>query len=508
MAWVFATVALGFIGFLLWRRKKQVRSLDPRLAIKRLTRLSPVSASLTFRESTEEGGAEHNLGEVLFLQRNGKPYQKDNAVYVTPPENLKIGGSSAQQLRGKVVALQFLHRGIPRVLRCRVLRLVRLPAEVKEVLDFKATSALLLLPVSRVTKEDRRHFFRYAVKSGSTKKLPLTSYVTFDVYLSRTNKTFLSEEAPPSEIHDLEVLPFSAPRSAPAFSTRETIRQFRRFMLHKPRSQRCVHLIKVTEAETRSRTRRSGRFTGSRDGFAPLGDAEVLGLETESPHDVIHLRKPPRLDTREQNQHGLLPRETVLVHFAHRHRYYEMPCEVVESRAQTKLVRPLRPVTKETGLKVELVDYSGGGALIESSPELLRLLLGARCPAGAEEEDYRGEDWEQAFEELRRPMVHLAFYPRFRLPESLRRFEPELPFKISVLAQLGRTHVPDQPSQQVLRHGMKFVYDPQGYGDTLSWVLRGRGRDNRYFTEIHRKLGQLRGYLKRRSAETGEGEGR
>ena len=142
--------------------------------------------------------------------------------------------------------------------------------------------------------------------------------------------------------------------------------------------------------------------------------------------------------------------------------------------------------------------------MIKSSPELLKFLLGDKCPANADEEiEYEGEYWESAFEELKKNMIHLTFYPKLDFPDAVKRFKPELPFKINLIAQVVRTRMHQVGDRKVLLHGLQFCYEPQGIplrkDDLIEWRYSRRIRDNEYFKLAHSQLSQLYGYLENQS---------
>ena len=98
-----------------------------------------------------------------------------------------------------------------------------------------------------------------------------------------------------------------------------------------------------------------------------------------------------------------------------------MLVEVMEARTQNEVVRPIDFPREEEGMPVDLVDYSVGGALVESSPELLKFLLEDKCPPNVDDEvDFEGEYWENTFLELQKRMVHLTFYPKLHFPDAVK----------------------------------------------------------------------------------------
>jgi len=142
--------------------------------------------------------------------------------------------------------------------------------------------------------------------------------------------------------------------------------------------------------------------------------------------------------------------------------------------------------------------------LIKSSPEQLKFLLGDKCPANAFEEiEYEGEYWESAFDELKKNMIHLTFYPKLDFPDAVKRFKPELPFKINLIAQVVGTRMHQVGDRKVLLHGLQFCYEPQGIplhkDDLIEWRYSRRIRDNEYFKLAHSQLSQLYGYLENQS---------
>ena len=185
-----------------------------------------------------------------------------------------------------------------------------------------------------------------------------------------------------------------------------------------------------------------------------------------------------------------------------------MLCEVMEARTQNEMVRPLECPTEESGLRVELVDYSAGGALIESSPELLKFVLGEKCPPDIDKEnDFEGSLWDKLFGELGKQMIHLTFYPKLHFPDAVKRYKPELPFKIQVVAQIVRTHMRRHGERRILQHGLQFNYEPQGIAqsidDIIDWRFTRQIRDNEHFLRIHSNLNGLYGYLENQSLASG-----
>jgi hypothetical protein len=474
-------------------QKARDETFDPQTIIHRLVDLNPSSA-LAYQKRVVLGSqTEESLGRVFFLQRNKKPYCEGSSIYVTAPEGLKLDKESRLLGTGETVVLQFLHRRVPHKFDCRVIGRFRLLPEVAETLDFRVQSAFKLQPSGTIRKEDKRNYLRYSVRNYGDTRVPLTTHVSFEAFLKPTNRETTAEGAPPMELRDLRIMPVRAQAYPQHFDSREVVEQFRRVLLELPPSERQVHLTKVVHQEAQG-------YRRPKQAVHLLGYANVLGLEKELLRHVIYTKKSAKSDASKDNPCNLHPGDRVLTHFSAGGSYYEMVCEVMEARTQNEVFRPVSFIHEETGLKVDLVEYSVGGALIESSPELLRLLLGKRCPEDlGPNATYVGRYWEQTFEALKHPLLHLSFYPKLHFPDKLKQFEPELPYRINLVAQVMRSHVHSWADKKTLQHGLRFAYDPLNVvlpqGDEVTWKLIRGVRDNTHFTDIHSRLSQLYGYL-------------
>lgn len=88
----------------------------------------------------------------------------------------------------------------------------------------------------------------------------------------------------------------------------------------------------------------------------------MLGLEWDLQRSILYVNKSTRADLANQdNLYNLHPGERVVVFFPARGSFWQMRCEVVETQIQKDVLRPLGPLMREEGLKLELVDYGVGG---------------------------------------------------------------------------------------------------------------------------------------------------
>jgi len=489
------------------KKRKTKKALDPKQVIQRLTELMPPSTLVYMVRTANGREVDEGFGRAVFLQRDKKVYREGDCIYISTPEGLKASDASAFRGRGEVFSMQFLHRRVPHKFECRVVGRFRLLPEIIETLDFRVQSAYKLLPISPIRKEEKRHYLRYTLNNYGNARVPITTHVGFDLFADSTNQQVQSDGAPPIELKDLRVVPRERPDTTRQFDASDAVQEVRELLLENPSSERQVHLTKVVK----SQALRSGRRTAEEVFY--LGSVNILGLEKELTRPVLYTRKSPKYDGRRDSPYDLAPSDRVLMHFHSKDDYYEVLCECQEARVQNEVLRPMAWPLRESGLRMNLVEYSVGGAMVESSPELLKMLLGRACPPDVDKDpSYEGRFWERVFDELQKSMIHLTFYPRLHFTDKLEQFRPELPFKIPLVAQIVRTHMHRQGERRVLQHGLRFIYDAQGvpltWHEVVPWKLIRGVRDNAHFTEIHSKLSLLYGFLEHRKQSLDSVDGR
>ena len=478
-------------------RKKNTSSFNPRFEIQKLADLSPPSALVRLLKDNDHGEIEE-IGKAFFLRRGKKLYSKNSALYLTTPDNLKI--AKDQNLANRSVILQFMNRRIPYRIECKILGRYRLLPEVAATLDFNAKAAYKLSPTAHLEKQDKRQFYRYAIKNYGDGRTPITTHITFDAFVRATDLEFTAEDAPPVILQDVKLIKPEIEKNKRQFTTRDAINEFRAIMLQKQPHERSVFVSKVGKDASTTLVKRP-------DEELLLGQTNILGMEMESLRDVIFMKKSEKAGTQKGkiNPYNLQPGEKVITNFVHDKKYYQMLVEIIEARSQNEVVRPIDFPAAEEGLKVELADYSVDGALIEGSPNLLRFLLGDSCPHDIEETLYfESKEWEEAFARLRKNIIHLTFFSKMNFPDAVKRFKPDLPFKICQLAQIVRTHVLQNGDGSTLHLGLQFCYEPQGIplnrDDSVNWRYSRYIRDNEHFKLAHSQLSQLYGFLEHQSS--------
>jgi hypothetical protein len=441
-----------------------------------------------------------DLGKAFFLRRDKKIYSEGTSIYITSPHNVKSSAAD-NTLNSKVIKLQFFSRRVPHNLECRVVGRFRLLPEIVETLDFNAKSAYKLVPVGKISKKEKRQYYRYTTQNYGDSRIALTSHITFDTYLKATNHEFKAEGAPLMLVNDMQPAPFNAPAGHRPFTTRDSINEFRDVLLKKAAHDRFVVVTKVIRHGSLSMVKKP-------DEELLLGEIHILGLEMESLRDVLYFKKSHKAGIKkgQENPFNLHPGEKIITRYSHDGINYEMLCEVLEARTQNEVVRPLEFARQETGLSIPLIDYSIGGILVESSPTFLKLALGDKCPANVEDEvEFEGDYWQKAFEELRTPMLHFSFYPKMNFPDTVKKFQPELPSKFSIVGQVMRTYMARHGDRRILQHGIQWAYDPTGVpmeeDELVNWRYTRNMKDNVHLRECHTHLSQLIGHLENRAKD-------
>ena len=496
-------VAVGSVAALRYmRRKGPFKNSRPRAGLSKLVGHNPKSASLSLMGVGNK--PKKMLGAVCFLRAGGGMHVEDNAVLVTVPKAIDHERVYKLHAKDRRVLLRFAVQGVPHAIRCRTRGYARVSSELAKRLDFKVESALRLVPIGRLRKEEDRGFKRYVVKSQNGASPESRPYVTFEVFAKGTALRYDDKKALPARLEEPNI---ESP--AGAFFGEDALSQLRDLVMVKPPQERTVGLTRIAavtgqeSADSRKQgSRRSRRVSRRWIKSRPrTGDplisfvkgVRILDLERRFGSDLVFLRKTD----------GLLPGDRVLLHFEGSGKHCEVEGEIAESSNRKDVVRLTDVLRVEEGLRLELVDHSAGGLLVEGSREFLQILGEEKTIF---EQLVEGNSERAAMlERIREPLIHLTLYPRFTIPESLDRFEPDLPARINVIAQITSTRVRSGEGHEpiVVKHGLRFLYDPArfplGPEDRCFWNLRKDANDNAYLAELYRKLGQL--YAKLASRE-------
>jgi len=493
-------------GFILYKRRAPKKSLVPSRVAQKLVKLDPTSVSVDVtsvdRTNADDGGSVNQtpIGSASLLRASRKIYREKKFFYMTTPDKLKSSGQGDLKAEGELVRLSFVRRGVPHSVSCRTAGRTKLSSSLMESLDTHVKVAYKLYPVGRITKEEKRSFLRYLIAATDDHAGETTPYVSFDVFVRRTNQRV--KKSAKTVITDLRVAEFKN-RGRSYFDVHTVINQFRAYMLIKPIDQRKIQIEKLADQETLV-----GKIRTQLHQPAPSWTVELLDLEDDVSLDTFCVEQPGG-EGRGGHRTALNPEDRVRVYFERNGKRYEMDGEVDQIGAQYAAIRPLGALTEEAGLEVAVVDFSAGGALIQGSRKLLEFVLDK--PIKAKELSSEHPAHEDLLRRFKRQLIHFTFYPKLQFPNVAKRFHPRIPEKICVLGRVIRSEFVRRRGKEVLHYGIQFIhdahYDAEAEGST-AWRPIKEGHGDRNFNEIHAKLGRLSGFLESQNRDGGSASGR
>ncbi len=502
-------------GFIVYKRRAPKKSMVPSRVVQKLVKLDPTSVSVetiatnvqtdTTAAHGSRGGVDRtSVGSASLLRSNRKIYRDKKYFYMTTPDKLKSSGQADFKAEGETVRLSFVRRGVPHSVSCRTAGRTKLTPELTELMDAPVKVAYKLYPVGRITKEEKRSFLRYLVNSTDDNAADsageTTSYVSFDVFLRRSDKR--ARKSTNTVITDLRVANFkNSGRSH--FNVHTVINQFRAYMLIKPFDQRKVQVEKLADRETLV-----GKIRTQLHQPAPSWTVELLDLEDDVSLDTFCIEQPGCGERRSGHRTALNPEDRVRIFFQRNGKRYEMEGEVDQIGAQYAAIRPVGPLTEETGLEVSVIDFSAGGALLQGSRKMLEFVLNKRIKAREMSSEHPAH--EDLLRRFKRQLIHFTFYPKLQFPNVAKRFHPRIPEKICLLGRVIRSEFVRRRGKEVLQYGIQFVhdahYDAEAEGST-AWQPIRAGHGERHFNEIHAKLGRLSGFLESQNRDGGSTSG-
>ena len=484
-------------GFALIKRRKPKKSLISSRVAQKVVNADPSAVAVAVIEGDGDGNANGRapIGSASLLRSNRQIYREKKYLYMTTPDQLKSSGASELRDDGELISLSFLRRGVPHSVTCRTAGRMKLTPEFAAKLDVPAKAAYRLYPVGRVKKEEKRSFLRYLVTAVDGREAEATPYISFDVFVRRTDKR-ATKAGDNGVITDVRVADFKN-RGRSRLDVSTVINQFRAYMLIKPIDQRQVHIEKLAHQETLV-----GKIRTQLHHPAPSSTVEVLDLEDDVSIDTFCVRQPGSDANRGSHRLALNPEDRVRVYFERNGKRYELEGEVIQIGAHYATIKPIGPLLEEAGLEVSMIDFSAGGALVQGSRKMLEFILGR--PVNAKEMSSQHPAHGDLLRRLRRQLVHFTFYPKLQFPTAARRFHPRIPEKICLLGRIIRSEFVRRRGKEVLQHGIEFVcgahYDAEADGST-AWRPIKAGNGDHHFNEIHAKLGRLSGFLESQSRD-------
>ncbi|MEE3234080.1 MAG: hypothetical protein VX294_07950 [Candidatus Latescibacterota bacterium] len=231
-----------------------------------------------------------------------------------------------------------------------------------------------------------------------------------------------------------------------------------------------------------------------------LGRMNLLGVETEIFHEHLVLSHSPKtrifnsIYGNDSNPYTMIPGEIISVNYEHNDKYYQMSTKVMETSKHKQIVQPLELPVQQSGLKLKLINYSPGGIFIEGNRELIQLLFAKNSFQNRALMDQQLLDFnERAIQQaIGQPIFHLTFFPRLKFPKSLHRFEPRIPFKICLLAQIVAGRLLKIDHQQTLQLNIQFCYE---LDHNAEWRQIRNLKSNTHFKTISEHIRSLIRYI-------------
>ncbi|MGA1195797.1 MAG: hypothetical protein ACO36I_04760 [Candidatus Latescibacterota bacterium] len=473
--------------------------------LQRFAEMSPnsVNCSLVKSEDNQE-----DLERAFVFKHENNVLVQNKAIYVSTPDGVRADENHLG--KGDILHLWFLFRSVPHSLDCRVMGRIRFPESLMDDLAPRIPVAYMLRPVSNIRKIEKRQYLRYSHKVTGDRRV--YTQVLFDLFVTKTDVVFPETGSLPPYITDIHPIPHDHNSELAEQSPEEIVKFMKNAIRLNSRESRVVYVSKPHMDE------RSNKVS-----LLEMGKSDMLGLELvnnrrPNPRAVdtrnFYIRKPPKLSGDPKNPLSLKEGDVMVLNF-HTSisndaaiEYYDLIAQVSRVGTENLTVRTNGDIRKETGLALDMVDFSIGGIKMECSDSFLAYILG---------ENHASMSLEEKVKVFESVCYLLNFYPKLRFNRETEVYEPEIPMKIQILSKIVRVdstrgvlfengevktenlqmHEGEFP--KITGFGIKFYYDPAEYSrDTYSYdrfELIRDFKENKHFQEIHKQLNGLIAHL-------------
>ena len=471
---------------MLRRIKKKPIPFSASVEISKLSRSCPSSATLY----VSSNNTKQKLGRATFLRKNRKLYTVGSKVYITPDKQLKYKANS--NLEGLIISLRFSGRTCLYSIECKVIDKIKFRSNADDYNGLQL-HAFALEPVGKLTIIDRRQFVRYSHSTDTRNREAFIPQVNFDIYLNKTNSQFPIGQSQLTHLNKLEVLDYYN-RPPEKFYASKAYKTVRDVFIQKDPAEHFIFASKILQSASSD----NKNHVGSHE--VELGRMNLLGTNTEFFHENLILKQSSKacifssIYGDEPNPYKLVVGEIISVEYDHNGRYYRMLAQVLETGRIKQILRPLESPIQQNGLKLKLINYSTGGDFIEGGDELKQLLSSTNNLQNFDlnETQSLGSDEMEIQQAVGQHIFHLTFYPRLKFPKSLHRFEPELPFKICLLAQITGGRFLNNDLKKTLQLNIQFCYEQD---NNASWRYIRNRKSNTHFKHISQQIRSLIRYI-------------
>ncbi len=469
------------------------------MALSRLVEFDPPSVNCTIIRAGDGREVNEDAGRAVLFHLDGEMFVQDRSFFITTPDGIKAEDRALFTGEGEVINLWFLHDRLPYTVNCEVVERVRFPVEMVRNLDPKVGVGYRLIPLTTVTKRDKRQAIRFSHKPGRG-ALRVYPQILFDVTVQKTDFRFPVRGSIPPRITALKGFPYRASQGADEtdFSAERVVSAFKDAVRMNHTEDRRVYVSKPYMDE------RTNRRT-----LIELGYTEVLGLSAQEAGRTIHLKKPAQSVMVRRNRrdpHYLNEGDLIALDYASRspldgqNEYFELVCQVIKGGIENITVRPRRNIRQDMNLPIEVLDFSVNGFRFENSREFMSYVFseeGAPATVDRQKEVLEGVGFV------------FTFYPRLRFTRDTEAYRPDLPLKFSILGKIVRSEVEKEEEAEVAGRlkafGVRFMYNPAEYSvDDFCrdrWVMIRPFKENPYFKEVHKSLNGLIAHLESQSRD-------
>ena len=472
--------------------------------LQRFAEMAPnsINCSLVKSEDNQE-----DLERAFVFKHENNVLVQNKAIYISTPDGVRADENHLG--KGDVLHLWYLYRSVPHSIDCRVMGRIRFPDSLMDDMAPRIPVAYMLRPISNIRKIEKRQYLRYAHKVTGDRRV--YTQVLFDLFVTKTDVVFPETGSLPPYITEIHPIPHDNKTDFSEQTPEEVVKFMKNAIRLNPRESRVVYVSKPFMEE------RSNKVS-----LLEMGKSDMLGLEIsnrKTNQRVVdtrnfYIRKPPRLSGDPKSPQGLKEGDTLVLNF-HTSvsndaptEYYDLISQVSRVGTENLTIRTNGDIRKETGLSIDMVDFSIGGIKMECSDAFLAYILG---------ENHASMPLEEKVKVLESVCYLLNFYPKLRFNRETEIYEPEIPMKIQILSKIMRIdstrgvlfengevkkeniQIEEGEYPKITGFGIKFYYDPAEYSrDTYNYdrfELIRDFKENKHFQEVHKQLNGLIAHL-------------
>ena len=383
--------------------------------------------------------------------------------------------------KGDIINLWFLFRGVPHSMDCRLMGRIRFPDSLMDELAPRIPAGYMLRPVSNIRKIENRQNLRYSHKATGDRRV--YTQVFFDLFVTKTDVIFPETGSLPPYITEIHPIPYGNKTDLSKQSPEEIVTFMKNAIRLNTRENRVVYVSKPHMDD------RSNKVS-----LLEMGKSDMLGLELKSARQTskpipetrnFYIRKPPKLSGDPKSALGLKESDVLVLNFhtsvsnEAASEYYDLISQVTRVGTENLTMRTNGDIRKETGLAIDMLDFSMGGIKMGCSNALLAYILG---------EGHESMSLEEKVKVLESVCYLLNFYPKLRFNRETEIYEPEIPMKIQILSKIVRVdstqgilfengeikkeniQIHDGEFPEITGFGIKFYYDTAEYSrDSYSY---------------------------------------